>query len=269
MQTKFKILSFSLLLLSIVTITCSGETPTSTKETTPIKKIKIGTEGAYPPFNYIDANGQLKGFEIDLAKALCKAMEVECEFVAQDWDGIIPALNAGKYDAVIASMSITEERKKRVNFSDKYYNTPARFVARRASGFTISKTDLKDKTIGAQRSTTHANYLEDNYRDIMTVSLYDTQEAANMDLVNGRLDLILADGVILYEWMKTDTGKPFEFIGEPVSDPEWFGQGIGVALRKGENELLQMFNEAIKKVRTDGTYEQINKSYFPFDLYGN
>ena len=121
-------------------------------------KVRIGTEGAYPPFNFKDASGELKGFDIDIAKALCAEMKAECTFVAQDWDGIIPALLAKKYDAIIASMSITEERKKKVDFSDKYYSSPAKFIVDKKSGITdVSVDAMKGKTIGAQASTIHSN----------------------------------------------------------------------------------------------------------------
>src|SRR5262245_41140975 len=123
------------------------------------RKVKIGTEGAYPPFNSIDTSGELVGFDIDIAKALCDAANFECEFVVQDWDGIIPGLIAKKYDAIIASMSITDERRKAVDFTDKYYNTPAKFVAAEGAGFDISPEGLAGKAIGVQRATIHENFV--------------------------------------------------------------------------------------------------------------
>ena len=255
-------------LLLVLTFACGGEKADQEKVSRN-DTIRIGTEGAYPPFNYIDANGDLQGFEIDLARELCRAMQKKCEFVAQDWDGIIPALEAGKYDVIMAAMSITEERKKRVDFTNKYLNTPARFVARRGSSFEISTAGLKGKNTGAQRSTTHANYLQDVYGSVANVKLYDTQEAANLDLVNGRLDLLLSDSIPLYEWMKKKPGVDFEFVGPPINDPRWFGEGIGGAVRKGETELVRLFNEAIEEIRKDGSYTKINAKYFPFDVYGN
>ncbi len=231
------------------------------------KKVRIGTEGAYPPFNYFDSNKNLIGFDIDIAKALCEKANFDCVFVAQDWDGIIPGLLAKKYDAIIASMSITAERKKRVDFTDKYYNTPARFIAKKGAGLTISPAGMKGKVIGAQRSTIHSNYLEDNYSG-STLRFYATQDEANMDLVAGRLDAVLADSIVLYEWMnKTSEGKCCEFVGAPLTDPKWFGDGAGIAIRKGDTALREAFNKAIAAIRADGTYERINAKYFPFSIY--
>ncbi|MBW1697900.1 MAG: ABC transporter substrate-binding protein [Deltaproteobacteria bacterium] len=233
------------------------------------KKVRIGTEGAYPPFNYIDKNGQLQGFDIDIAKALCKSMGVQCEFVIQDWDGIIPGLLAKKYDCIIASMSITEERKKKVDFTDKYYMTPARFVAKKGSGFKISKEGLKGKTVGVQRATVAENFLRDNFGDAVKIKSYATQDEANMDLASGRIDLVIADSVVLLGgFLQTDAGKNFEFVGPGFTDKRWFGEGIGIAVRKGEDELREMLNKAIKQIRADGTYQKINAKYFDFDVYG-
>lgn len=229
--------------------------------------VRIGTEGAYPPFNLIDSNGELQGFDIDIAKALCEQMKVTCTFVAQDWDGIIPALLANKYDAIIASMSITEERKLKVDFSDKYYNTPAHFVTASSGGVTdTSPAGMAGKTIGAQSSTIHATYLEDIYSGA-SIKLYATQDEANLDLASGRLDAVLADSIVLLEWMKTDEGKCCAFIGEDVISVKYFGEGVGVALRQDDDDLREMFNAAIAEIRANGTYERINAKYFPFSIY--
>ena len=229
------------------------------------KTVRIGTEGAYPPFNFFDANKELQGFDVDIAKALCEKMKVKCEFVAQDWDGIIPALIANKYDAIIASMSITEERKKTVDFTNKYYNPPARFVAKKGSGFKDpSPAGVAGKTIGAQSATIHANHLEDKYKGA-TIKLYATQDEANLDLAAGRLDLILADSIVLYEWVEKATdGKCCEMVGEPINlSPD----GAGIAVRKEDKELKEMFNKAIAEIVKDGTYKKINDKYFPFSIY--
>ncbi|MGH6645091.1 MAG: ABC transporter substrate-binding protein [Bradyrhizobium sp.] len=230
------------------------------------KTIRIGTEGAYPPFNGLDASGQLIGFDVDIGKALCAQMKVECTFVAQDWDGIIPALLAGKYDAIVASMSITEERKKKVAFTVPYYSTPGNFIAPKDTKLTdLSPAGLKGKTIGTQSSTTASVYLEEKYKD-SDIKLYPTQDEANADLANGRLDTILADKFVLYEWLeKTDAGKCCKFIGGDIKDVN--PEGTGIAVRKEDNELREAMNKAIKDIVADGTYKKINEKYFPFDIY--
>lgn len=233
------------------------------------QKVKIGTEGAYPPFNSIDKDGKLVGFDIDIANALCDAAGFECEFVVQDWDGMIPGLMAKKYDAIIASMSITEERKKKVDFTGKYYNTPAKFFARKGSGLEISPEGLKGKIIAVQRATTHENFLNDNYAGSVTVKSYATQDEAYLDIVSGRADAGIADSVAVMDgFLGTAEGKDFEFVGPDFSDPKWFGDGAGIAVRKGEGDLLNALNAAIDKIRADGTYAKINAKYFDFDVYG-
>ncbi|HEV2678258.1 MAG TPA: ABC transporter substrate-binding protein [Aliidongia sp.] len=231
-------------------------------------KVRIATEGAYAPFNFKAPDGTLQGFDVDIAKVLCERAHLECTIVAQDWDGIIPGLLAKKYDAIVASMSITEERKKKVDFTDKYYQTPARFVQKKGANLTISKDGLKGKTIGAQRSTIHAQYLQDNYADVADIKLYDSQENADLDLTAGRLDLVLADSIVLLEgFLNKPDGKGFEFIGPELKDPKWFGAGAGIAVRPGDAKLKDAFNKALAEIRKDGTYEKIDAKYFPFSIY--
>ena len=231
-------------------------------------KVRIATEGAYAPFNFKGPDGTLQGFDVDIAKALCERAHLECTIVAQDWDGIIPGLLAKKYDAIIASMSITEERRKKVDFTDKYYQTPARFVEKKGANFAISKEGLKGKTIGAQRSTIHAQYLQDNYADVADIKLYDSQENADLDLTAGRLDLVLADSIVLLEgFLNKPDGKGFEFVGPELKDPKWFGDGAGIAIRPGDAKLKDAFNKALAEIRKDGTYDKIDAKYFPFSIY--
>ena len=233
-----------------------------------MKKVRIGTEGAYPPFNFIDDKGQLQGFDVDIAKALCEAAKYDCEFVVQDWDGIIPGLIAKKYDAIIASMSITEERKQKIDLTEKYYNTPAKFIDTEGTGLDISPDGLKGKSVGVQRATIHENFLRDNFPG-MDIRVYATQDEANADLVSGRVDLVMADSVALLEgFLETDAGKGFEFVGPDYNDPKWHGDGAGIAVRKGEDDLRKGLNAAITQIRKDGTYKKINDKYFDFDVYG-
>ncbi len=232
-------------------------------------KVRIGTEGAYPPFNFVDSDGQLKGFDVDIAKAICEKAKVECTFVAQDWDGIIPALLAKKYDAIVASMSITDERKKAVDFTDKYYNTPAKIIVSQSGGIEdVSPEAMKGKAIGTQSSTIHANYLEEFYKD-SDVKLYGTQDEANADLAAGRLDAVIADSVVLYAWLEKPEGECCKFVGPDITEPvRIFGAGAGIAIRKEDGDLKALLNKALAEVIADGTYKKINDQYFPFDIYG-
>ena len=231
------------------------------------KEVRIGTEGAYAPFNHFDANKNLIGFDIDIAKALCDKIKAKCTFVAQDWDGIIPALLANKYDAIVASMSMTDERKKVVDFTNRYYNSPASFVAKKGGAANdTTPAALKGKTIGAQGATVHANFLEDKYAKSATVKLYRTLDEANLDLQAGRVDYVLGDKFAMYEWLQGD-GKEFEIVGPDYTDAKYFGDGIGIALRKQDKDLRDLFNKALQDIRADGSYEKINKKYFPFSIY--
>ena len=231
-------------------------------------KLRIGVEGAYPPFSWAESDGTLKGFDIEIAEALCTSMDVECELVPQDWDGIIPALLAKKYDAIVASMSITEERKKKVDFSDKYYNTPAKFVAAKDAGFDASADGLKGKVVGVQRGTIHQCYMEKAFPDV-ELKLYGTQEEVFLDLGAGRIDAQISDSIQALEgFLSQDAGKDYAFLGDDQFDLECHGEGAGIAVRKGEDELREKLNAAIQAIRDDGTYKTINDKYFDFDIYG-
>jgi len=231
-------------------------------------KIRIGVEGAYPPFSNVEKDGTLVGFDIDIAMALCEEIGAECVLVPQDWDGIIPALLARKYDAIIASMSITEERKKKVAFSEKYYNTPAKFARKKGSGITISKAGLKGKTVGVQRATTHDNFITGEFGHSVEIKRYGTQDEAYLDAIAGRVDLLLADSIAMDDgFLKTDKGKGWEFVGPGYSDPKYFGVGAGIAVRKSDGELAKLFSLAIKVIRSNGVYHMINGKYFAFDVY--
>lgn len=230
-------------------------------------KLKIGTEGAYPPFNNLTADGQLVGFDIDIAKALCEEMKADCEFVTQDWDGIIPALIAGNFDAIIASMSITEERKQKVDFTEKYYNTPpAIAVAKDSKIAGVTVADLEGKAIGAQSSTTHSNYAEAKFPD-SDVRLYPTADEYKLDLENGRVDAVVDDIIVLSEWVNSAAGACCKILGALTPDPVINGEGAGIALRKGEDELREKFNAAIQAIIANGKYKQINDKYFAFSVY--
>ena len=238
------------------------------------KTIRIGVEGAYPPFSSTTPDGKLEGFDIDIARALGEAMGAKVKLVPQDWDGIIPALMARKYDAIVASMSITEERKKKVAFTNKYYQTPAKFVCKKGTMKDFSRKGVaaatKGKKIGVQRATIHDNFITDNGGKGVVIKRYATQDEAYMDLVAGRVDMLLADSVVIDGgFLKKPEGQPYQFIGPDLTDKKWFGEGIGIAIRKQDKDLVELFNKAIDKIRADGTYKRIQDKYFDFNVYGD
>lgn len=222
-------------------------------------KITIATEGAYPPFNEKNAAGELVGFDVDIAKALCGEMKIECEIVAQDWDGIIPGLVNNKYDAIVASMSITDERKESIDFTGPYYSSYISIIAKKDSGLT-QETALTE-TIGAQRSTVSSSWAEDKAGSRGDIKLYDTQTAAYADLLAGRIDAIVSDLLPAMIWVKEN--PTYELIGEKID----INDKIGIGIRKGEDDLKKKFDDAIAAIREDGTYQKISESYFGTDIY--
>jgi polar amino acid transport system substrate-binding protein len=232
------------------------------------EKIKIGTEGAYPPFNSMTADGKVIGFDVDIANALCAQMKAECEIVTQDWDGIIPGLVAKKYDAIIASMSITDERKQQVDFTNPYYKSALTFVAKAGSGVTeVTADTLKDKTVGAQAGTTQADFVTAAFPDV-ELKTYPTQDEVNLDLVNGRLDFGVSDLFPMMDWIaQGKDGACCELIGKPILDPKFAGQGAGIALRQEDDTLREAFNKALDEIVANGTYKAINDKYFKINIY--
>jgi len=250
MQRRTVILSGAAALLAAGVLSASAQAET----------IRIATEGAYPPFNMKNKAGKLTGFDVDMARALCAEMKAKCTIVAQDWDGIIPGLLAKKYDAIVASMSITAERQKKVAFSAPYYKNYLRFVARKSKKLMTDKAGLKGKTIGAQRATVSSQYLEKKYKGAVRIKVYGTQQKAWLDLKAGRVDAVLADIYPGHDWVSKN--KRFAFTGEKID----INDQIGIAVRKGD-PLQAKISAAIKALRANGTYAKINAKYFPFDIY--
>jgi len=225
-------------------------------------------EGAYPPFSETAADGSIVGFDIDIGMALCQAMGETCDLRKVDWDGIIPALLEKKCDAIMASMSATEERKQVIDFSAKYYREPNRFVAPAGSELTDTPEGLAGKVVGVQRGTIHQAYMETHYPDT-ELQLYGTQDEMVLDLSAGRLDAVMASGIALDAgFLKTPAGEGFAFLGGDHYDPAVHGTGAAVGVRKEDTALRDRFSEAIQKIRADGTYQAIEKKYFTLDIYG-
>lgn len=225
------------------------------------KEIRIGTEGAYPPFNNLNAKKELEGFEIDYANMLCEKMKVKCTWVVQDWDGIIPALLANKYDIIIAGMNATDERKKRVDFTSVYTKTPIWAIGPKTAAADVSPAALKGKAVGTQGSTIHANFLEKYYKD-SNIRLYPTQEEVNLDLINGRLDYVIADSLALQDFLDNKGKDCCKMVAEVPRDPAIHGPGVGGAMRKGETELKAMWDKAIAESLADGSFKKVQDKWF-------
>lgn len=231
-------------------------------------EVKIGIAAEpYPPFAAKAADGTWEGWEIEIIDAVCAAMEEECEIVPVAWDGIIPALLAKKIDVIMASMSITEERMKTIDFSNKYYNTPAVIIASKDSDISGEPSSVDGKILGVQVSTIHANYADKYFSDVAEVKTYNTFDEHNQDLFAGRIDAVLADNLALEDFLSSDQGQYFEVKAE-LDDIEIFGPGAGAGIRKGEEELVAKVNAAIDAIRADGTYDAISAKYFDFNIYG-
>ncbi len=226
------------------------------------EKMRIGTEGAYPPFTEIKKDGSVIGFDLDIAFALCEKMRVECTIVSQEWSGLIPALKDGRYDFIAASMSITDERLQEIDFTAPYYTNKLNFVGKKGVALDISKEGMKGKTVGVQDGTIAGTWLQEHYPDVV-VKPYETQQKAYADLAAGNLDAILSDIFVNWTWLETPEAKDFEFKGDPVIDDD----KIAIGVRKDDTELKDRLNEALREIIADGTYKAINDKYFPFSIY--
>ena len=270
---RLKVLGLGILISSFLTISSIAD------------QIKIGTEGAYPPWNSKDAAGNLIGFEVELANELCKIMKHDCTIVEQDWDGMIPALVSRKFDAIMAGMSITSERMKTINFSQGYADEVASLAVMKGSkneGLnTMSAINLSDvsadeqatldvltkafkgKTIGVQTATIHQNFLESGLMGSVKVRTYKTQDEVNLDLSAGRIDAALAAAVAFTDYAEK-SGKEVVLTGPTFAGGD-FGNGVGVGIRKGDSKLINDFNAAIDKARDDGIISKLAIKHFGFD----
>jgi ABC-type amino acid transport substrate-binding protein len=230
------------------------------------KILRIGTEGAYPPFNFIDDQGQLSGFDVDIAKALCKEMNVQCEFIAVPWVSIIDDLEAGKFDLMVASMAYTQERAQRIAFSDPYYRSHAVFVGNAKKFHDIRPEALEGARIAAGEGTMHADYLQKVYAAKNTIVITKDQPEAQTALKDGQVDLILADAIDLMSFLDSSDDARFEFIGDPVTN-DLLQSTSHITARKSDTALLEQVNAALKRIRLSGVYDRVNDKYFPFSIF--
>lgn len=241
----------------VVAMTCSLTTLASAEN------LRLGTDGAYPPFSQTDTSGALSGFDIDFANLVCERMEVTCEFVIQPWDGIIPALNAGQFDAIIASMTITDERREAVDFSIPYYVPNVAIAFKAGEELSFSPESLAGKRIGVQSATIYANYVKDVLGDTVTVREYTDEVQRDQDLLLGRIDVALGSGLAMAEGlMKLDSAGDIEVAYLDQPDPKWFGYGNGAAVRKGEDDLRERINTAIREIYDSGDFTALSAKYF-------
>lgn len=253
------------------------------------KKVRIATEGSYPPWNFTDASGKLTGFEIELGNELCRRMGAECEWIAQEWEGLIPGLNAGKFDGIMASMGATEKRRQVVDFSDYYAYQSSHFVTAKSNPLAQAipatekviflekmtpeseslmadlKKALKGKVLGAQVSTNQAKFIDTHFKDVCEMREYKTAEQVDMDLAAGRIDAAVVSLTYLKPLIASEKGKDLILAG-PVLRGNPFPIGNGVALRKDDTDLKEKLNAAIAEAIKDGTIGKLSMKWFKYDV---
>ncbi len=233
------------------------------------KTVRIGVDASYPPFESKARDGRIVGFDVDLTKALCARMNVQCVWVESDLDGIVAALKARKFDAIVSSLTITPARRQQIDFSDKMFDAPARMLARAGSPLLPTPASLRGKNVGVEQGSTQEAYAKAHWapRGVNVVS-YQNQDQVYQDLVAGRLDATLQDEVQAdYGFLKTPRGKGFAWAGPEVDDPATIGDGTAIGLRKQDADLKAKFDAALASIHADGTFERIAKRYFDFDIY--
>ncbi|PSJ46608.1 arginine ABC transporter substrate-binding protein [Zobellella endophytica] len=241
-------------LLSLALLASLGATVAQAEE------VKFVTNAAYPPFEFVDENNEMQGFDIDLAKALCDVAALECSFHNQAFDSLIPSLKFRRYHAAIAAMDVTPERSEQVDFSDIYYENSAVFVA--PQGKFGSLDELLSQTVGVQNGTSHQKYIQDKLEgEGLQSRPYQSVQDALLDMTNGRLDAVFADTAVVGEWLAKTEG--YEVVGEAITDDNYFGTGFGIAVTKGNQELLDKLNQGLAELRANGTYDSLYGKYFP------
>ncbi len=231
--------------------------------------VKIGIAAEpYPPFAAPDSAGNWSGWEVEIAMAICAAQEMTCEITPTGWDGIIPSLLGEQIDVIMASMSITEERAKKIDFTDHYYKTPAVIVTAMGSGITPDDAGLSGKILGVQASTTHQAYAQKHFEDSAAeIRVYQTQDEANQDLYAGRVDAVQADSIAMADFVASDIGACCEIVGAVADDVAILGKGVGAGVRMGDDALREQLNAGIAAILENGTYDEITGKYFTTTIY--
>lgn len=241
------------------TASTTGDSASTANEANGGQVLRIATEGAYAPFNFTNADGSLGGFDIDIANALCDEMKVTCDIAAQDWEGIIPALKAKKYDAIVAAMSVTPDRQAQVDFTEPYYTNSLVFLAKKDSNFNPDDAnDIANTEIAAQRSTISSQWLEQTHPNAKS-RLYDTLNNAFMDLGNERVGAMVSDKLPALDWLASPNADNFEIKGNEID----INDQMAIAVRQGDDELKNKFNTALAAIKANGKYDDIVAKNFP------
>ncbi|ABC35306.1 amino acid ABC transporter, periplasmic amino acid-binding protein [Burkholderia thailandensis E264] len=232
--------------------------------------IRFGVDASYPPFESKGPDGKVVGFDVDLGNEICKRVKAKCVWIENDFDGMIPALKARKFDGVLSSMSMTPQREEQIAFSSKLFNTPTRLVTKKGANLMPTAESLKGKTVGVEQGTIQETYAKVHWAPKgVNIQPYQNQDQVYADLIAGRLDAALQDAVQAdIGFLKTPRGKDFAFAGSDLNDPKTLGEGAGIGLRKEDTDLKAKIDKAIADMRKDGTYDKIAKKYFDFDVYG-
>ena len=251
--------------MAIVAVACMSAVPQASNAEEGL--IKIAVEGKFPPFNYLDSNGDLQGFDVEIAKALCEAMKSKCEFVVQEWDAMIPGLLDSEYDAIVSSMSMSAERREQVAFTSRYYDSPSVLIT--TNGMVLASAtpaDIKGRSLGVTLATAQEAYAKEFYADAL-ITVFGSSPELYQGLAEGEVDVILEDKLAAYDWLtNTKAGQCCGFRGDEIKNPTYFGDGAGIAVRKEDESLRKEFDAALAAITDDGTYNMINAKYFPFSI---
>ncbi|MCE8025353.1 transporter substrate-binding domain-containing protein [Billgrantia aerodenitrificans] len=226
--------------------------------------VRFGVDVPYEPMQYRTPAGELTGFDIDLGNALCEQMGITCEWIEQQWDGIIPGLMARNYDAIMSSMTINEERRAQVLFSDAYFTPPSAWFGPVDTDIEMpSEESLAGRTLGVQRGTLQDSYATDFYGDVASVRRYSSVDDMLLDMESGRLDLVFVNYPVGKTTLLDSERGEYRVVGEMIREPyEYFGDGIAIAFRPRDEALAERFNEALAALKEDGTYDEIHDRYF-------
>ncbi|KRW97842.1 ABC transporter substrate-binding protein [Paracoccus sp. MKU1] len=254
--------------ISLLALLCAGAAQAEDRTG---QTIRLGVDPTYPPLEYKQPDGSLTGFGIEITEAICAELRANCIWVESGWDGIIPSLQARKFDVIASSMTITEKRAEQIAFSDKYSNAPSRLVARKGSGLEPTAASLRGKRIGVQQGSSQETFARAAWMpEGVEIVSYQTQDQIYADLISGRLDASLQASIQASEgFLKKPEGAGFEFAGPDMNNPAYFGVGSGYGFRKDDAALREDWNKAFAAIRADGTYRKINDKYFDFDVYGD